>query len=52
MSVDQVVTRQIHRGMVDGVYEVGLHHGVVSVLRRTGRVDNIHLERIKTETYM
>lgn len=45
MSVDQVVTGQIHRGMMDGVNEIGLHHGVVSMLHGTGCVDYIHLER-------
>lgn len=44
MSVDQVVTRQIHGGMMDGVNEIGLHHGVVSMLHGTGCVDYIHLE--------
>lgn len=47
MSVDQVVTRQIHRGMMHGVNEVGLHHGIVGMLHRIGCVDYVHLERIK-----
>lgn len=52
MSIDQVVTRQIHRGVVHGVNEVGLHHGVVGVLHRIGRVNNIHLrkKRVKKES--
>lgn len=45
MSIDQVVTGQIHRGVVHGVNEVGLHHGVVGVLHGIGRVDNIHLRK-------
>lgn len=44
MSIDQVVTRQIHRGMVDGVNEVWLHHGIVCMLHRICCVDYIHLE--------
>lgn len=45
MSIDQVVTRQIHRGVMHGVNEVGLHHGVVGVLHGVGCVDDVHLER-------
>lgn len=45
VSVDQVVTRQIDRGMMDRIDEVGLHHGVVGVLYRIGRVDHINLKR-------
>lgn len=48
MSVDQVVTGQIHRGVMHRVNEVGLHHGVVGVLHGIGRVDHIHLQRVKT----
>lgn len=48
VSVDQVVTRQIHRAMMHRVDEVGLHHGIVGMLHRIGCVDYIHLERIKT----
>lgn len=48
MSVDQVVTGQIHRGMMHRVNEVGLHHGIVGMLHRIGCVDYIHLERMKT----
>lgn len=44
MSIDQVVPGQIHRGVVHGVNEVGLHHGVVGVLHRIGCVDNIDLQ--------
>lgn len=47
MSVNQVVTRQIHRGMMHGVNEVGLHHGIVGMLHRIGCVDYIHLESKK-----
>lgn len=48
MSVDQVMTRQIHRSMMHGVNKVGLHHGIVSMLHWIGCVDYIHLERIQT----
>ena len=44
MCVDQVVTGQVHRGVMHGVDEAGLHHGVVGVLHRIGRVDHIHLD--------
>lgn len=47
MSVDQVVTRQIHRSMVDWVNEVWLHHGIVCMLHRIGCVDHIHLKNIE-----
>lgn len=45
MSVDQVVTGQIHRGVMHGVDEVGLHHGVVGVLHRIGCVNHIYLQK-------
>lgn len=48
MGVDQVVTGQIHRGVMHGVNKVGLHHGVVGVLHGIGRVDHIYLQRVKT----
>lgn len=48
MSVDQVVTRQIDRGMMDRIDEVGLHHGVVGVLYGIGRVDHINLKRTES----
>lgn len=48
VSVHQVVSWQIHRGMVDGVDEAGLHHGVVGVLHRNSCVDHIHLDRTET----
>lgn len=47
VSVDQVVTGQIHRGVMHRVDEVGLHHGVVGVLHRIGRVYHVDLERAR-----
>lgn len=47
MSVDQVVTGQIHRGVMHGVDEVGLHHGVVGVLHGIGCVNHIYLQQQK-----
>lgn len=47
MSVDQVVTGQIHRGVMHGVDKVGLHHGVVGVLHRIGCVNHIYLQKKK-----
>lgn len=44
MGVDQVVTGQIHRGVVHRVDEVGLHHGVVGVLHGIGCVYHVDLE--------
>lgn len=49
MSIDQVVPRQVHRGMVHRVNKVGLHHGIVGMLHRIGCVDYIHLERGKSK---
>lgn len=44
MSIDQVVTGQVHGGVMHRVNEVGLHHGVVGVLHRIGRVNHIYLQ--------
>lgn len=49
MSIDQVVPRQVHGGMVHRVNKVGLHHGIVGMLHRIGCVDYIHLERGKSK---
>lgn len=51
MSVDQIMPRQIHRGVMDRVDEVGLHHGIVGMLHGTGCVDYINLERNKDHTW-
>lgn len=51
MSIDQVVTGQIHRGVMHGVNEVGLHHGVVGVLHRIGRVNHIYLQKKQQKQY-
>lgn len=47
MSVDQVVTGQVHRGVMHRVDEVWLHHGVVGMLHGIGGVDDIHLGIVK-----
>lgn len=43
MSVDQVVSRQVHRGVVHWVDEIGLHHGIISMVHGVGCVDHIDL---------
>lgn len=48
MSVDEVMTGQVHRAVMGGVDEVGLHHGVVGMVHGIGCVDYIHLEEEKT----
>lgn len=49
MGVDQVVTGQIHRGVVHRVDEVGLHHCVVGVLHGIGRVYHVDLETARVK---
>lgn len=43
MSVDQVVSGQVHRGVVHWVDEIGLHHGIISMVHGVGCVDHTDL---------